>query len=91
MLAVLIWILLGGLVGCLAGMVVRSPSFSCLGDVIVGITGALLGGIVLTLLLPGEYSFSGLNLGSLLMAVLGAIILLLILRAVGWGTRGSSL
>jgi uncharacterized membrane protein YeaQ/YmgE (transglycosylase-associated protein family) len=88
MLSLLTWILIGGLAGWLAGIVVRRPSFGCIGDIVVGMAGAIIGGFMLSLLLPGEYAFSGLSLGSLLMALLGAIILLLVLRAVGWGAHG---
>lgn len=88
MLSLLFWLLIGGLVGWLAGLVVRSRSRGYIGDILVGMVGAFLGGVVLSLLLPGEYTFSSINLGNLLMALLGAIILLLIVRAVGWGTRG---
>jgi len=50
-------------------------------DIIVGIVGAILGGALLTLLLPGAFAFSGFNLGSLIVAFIGAVILLLIVRA----------
>lgn len=91
MLSLLFWLLIGGLAGWLAGLIVHGRSLDYMGDILVGVVGAFLGSVVLSLLLPGEYTFSSINLGSLLMALLGAIILLLIVRAVGWGTRGRRL
>jgi uncharacterized membrane protein YeaQ/YmgE (transglycosylase-associated protein family) len=87
MLSLLFWMLIGGLTGWLTGLVVHSRLRGYIGDILVGMMGAFLGGVVLSLLLPGEYTFPDFNLGSLLMALLGAMILLLVVRAVGWGTR----
>ncbi len=85
---IIAWIVIGGLAGWLAGLVVKNPSFGLLGDIIVGIVGALIGGFVVSLLLPGQFGFTGFNIGSLIIAFIGAVILLLILRAVGFGSRG---
>jgi len=43
-----------------------------LADIIVGIVGAILGGLVLSLLLPGTFGFTGFNFGSLVVAFVGA-------------------
>jgi hypothetical protein len=42
------------------------------GDIIVGIVGAFIGGFVLSLLLPGAFGLTGFNLGSLVVAFIGA-------------------
>ncbi|HEV8191799.1 MAG TPA: GlsB/YeaQ/YmgE family stress response membrane protein [Ktedonobacterales bacterium] len=49
--------------------------------------GAILGGLLLSLLLPGTFGLTGFNVGSLIVAFIGAVVLLLILRAIGWGRR----
>jgi uncharacterized membrane protein YeaQ/YmgE (transglycosylase-associated protein family) len=87
MFSLVTWMLIGGLVGWAAGMIIRGPSLGCIGDVVVGMVGALLGGVVLSLLLPEVYPLTDFHLGSLLMALLSAVILLLLARAVVWGTR----
>jgi uncharacterized membrane protein YeaQ/YmgE (transglycosylase-associated protein family) len=78
----LAWVIVGGIAGWLASLVVRGTGLGLLGDIIVGVIGAFLGGFLLSLLLPGTFSFSGFNLGSLLIAFIGAVLLLLIVRAV---------
>jgi uncharacterized membrane protein YeaQ/YmgE (transglycosylase-associated protein family) len=77
---ILAWIIVGGIAGWLASLVVRGGGMGIIGDVIVGIVGALIGGFVLSLLLPGTFGFTGFNLGSLIIAFIGAVILLFIVK-----------
>jgi uncharacterized membrane protein YeaQ/YmgE (transglycosylase-associated protein family) len=79
----LVWIIVGGIAGWLASLVVQGTGLGVLGDIVVGIIGAVLGGFLLSILFPSSVSFSGLNLTSFLVAFFGAIVLLLILRALG--------
>ena len=75
----LLWFLLIGLVaGWLAGQIMEGGGFGVVGDLIVGVIGALLGGWLFGLL----GIFGGGLLGSLIVATLGAILFLVILRAV---------
>jgi uncharacterized membrane protein YeaQ/YmgE (transglycosylase-associated protein family) len=73
----IIWFLLIGLcAGWLAGKVVKGGGFGLVGDLIVGVIGALIGGFLF-----GQLGISqGGLIGELLAATVGAIILLLILR-----------
>lgn len=69
----LIWMLLiGALVGFLAGKIMKGSGFGALGNIVVGIVGSILGGFVFGLL--GIYS--GSLIGSLIMSVIGACLLL---------------
>src|SRR5215467_3794200 len=68
----LVWIIVGGIAGWLASLVVQGTGMGIVGDIIVGIVGALIGGFVLSLLLPGTFGISGFNLGSLIVAFVGA-------------------
>jgi len=77
---ILAWIIVGGIAGWLAGLVVRGTGLGIVGDIIVGIVGALIGGFVLSLLLPGTFGFTGFNIGSLIIAFIGAVILLFIVK-----------
>src|SRR5215471_7031037 len=78
----LAWVIVGGIAGWLASLVVRGTGLGLLGDIIVGVIGAFIGGFLLSLLLPGTFSFSGFNLSSLIISFIGAVLLLLIVRAV---------
>jgi uncharacterized membrane protein YeaQ/YmgE (transglycosylase-associated protein family) len=86
-LNILAWIIVGGIAGWLASLVVQGTGLGILGDIIVGIVGALIGGFIISLLLPGSFGFSGFSIGSLIIAFIGAVILLLILRLLGVGRR----
>ena len=87
MINILAWIIVGGIAGWLASLVVEGSGLGILGDIIAGIVGALIGGFIVSLLLPGSFGFTGFNIGSLIIAFIGAVILLLILRLVGVGRR----
>jgi uncharacterized membrane protein YeaQ/YmgE (transglycosylase-associated protein family) len=87
LLNILAWIIVGGVAGWLAGLVVQGTGLGVIGDIIVGIVGALIGGFIVSLLLPGTFGFTGFNIGSLIIAFIGAVILLLILKAFGVGRR----
>ncbi|MDA8095355.1 MAG: GlsB/YeaQ/YmgE family stress response membrane protein [Betaproteobacteria bacterium] len=76
----LLWFILIGLVaGWLAGVLVKGGGFGALGDIIVGVIGALIGGYVFSAL--GAFPGGGL-LGSLIVATVGAVILIVLLRLV---------
>ncbi len=77
------WILFGLVAGALARLFVRgSERIGCLGTLAVGIAGALIGGLIGEVLLGEEIRFRW-DLGPFLLAVAGAILLLLALRALG--------
>ncbi len=75
-----VWFILIGLAaGWLAGQVMKGGGFGVLGDIVVGVIGALLGGFLFRTL--GVSAGGGL-LGSLVVATIGAIVLLLLLRLI---------
>ncbi|MDX1413270.1 MAG: GlsB/YeaQ/YmgE family stress response membrane protein [Candidatus Promineifilaceae bacterium] len=83
------WIVLGGLVGWVASKIMGSSrQQGCIMDVVVGVVGAFLGGLGYNLLTGQGLSFTSafdLNTGlivSFLVAVVGAVVLLLIVRAI---------
>ena len=71
---ILLWIVLGALAGWLAGMIMGGERRGWLGNILVGILGAALGGMVASLL--GLGGVDGFNLYSLLVAVGGSCLLL---------------
>lgn len=77
-MGILIWIVFGALVGWVASRVMGS-SGGLVWDVIVGIIGAVLGGWLMSFL--GQSGVTGFNLYSFLVALLGAVVLIAIMRA----------
>ena len=76
---ILIWILFGGLAGWIASMFAgTNEEQGIFANIIVGIIGAFLGGFIATRL--GADGVTGFNLQSFVVAVLGAVIFLVILK-----------
>lgn len=82
---IIAWIVVGLIAGALASRVVEGRGLGCLGDIIVGVVGAFLGSFVLGLIIQGNYVFE--LLGSVVVAFVGSVIFLLIIRLVT-GRRG---
>lgn len=80
-MGLLAWIILGGLAGWLAGMMMSGGGYGILGNIIIGIVGAVLGGFLASALFRVPDAVNGLNVASLIVAVLGAVILIWIIRA----------
>jgi uncharacterized membrane protein YeaQ/YmgE (transglycosylase-associated protein family) len=77
------WIVFGALAGWVASMIAGDNARQgWLGNIIVGIIGAFIGGLIFGLLFGGGQFTLEWNIGSFIAAVIGAIILLFILRAV---------
>ena len=85
----IIWIIIGGILGWLASMVMKTDAQQgILLNIIVGIVGALLGGWLLAPLFgTGTINQNDFSIGSLLVSFLGAVILLAI---VNFFRRGSA-
>lgn len=74
----LLWFLVVGLVaGWLAGVLVKGGGFGAIGDIVVGVIGAVVGGWLFSAL--GASAGGGL-LGSIIVATIGAVVLLFIAR-----------
>ena len=75
----LLWtIIIGILAGFIAGKIVKGHGMGALMDLLVGIVGSVLGGWIFTLLGLAAYGL----IGQLVMATVGAVVLLLIVRAI---------
>ena len=76
------WLILGALAGWIASLIMgTNRQQGCLIDIIVGIIGAFLGGFIFDRLDFGPQA-TGLNLPSLLVAVIGAVVLLFIIKLI---------
>ena len=77
-MGIILWIIFGGLVGWVASMIMGGGK-GLLVDIIVGIVGAILGGWIMSFF--GKTGITGFNLYSFLIALLGAVILVAIVKA----------
>jgi uncharacterized membrane protein YeaQ/YmgE (transglycosylase-associated protein family) len=69
------FLLIGGIAGWLAGLFMKGRGFGILGNVVVGVIGALLGGFLFRLL---GLSSDGSILGTLVVSFVGAVVLLVV-------------
>ncbi|MFM9850876.1 MAG: GlsB/YeaQ/YmgE family stress response membrane protein [Hyphomicrobiaceae bacterium] len=74
-----IWLVIGAIAGWLAGQVMSGGGFGLVGDVIVGIIGAVVAGLLLPQL--GIYIGGGL-IGAIINAFIGACAVLFVLRLI---------
>lgn len=80
-MGILGWIIIGALAGWIASMLTGNDGKMGAGaNIAVGIVGGFVGGIVMNLV--GGSGITGFNLWSLLVAVVGAVILLWIVNAI---------
>ncbi len=82
---ILAWIVVGLVAGLLARWIVRDDRSGCLYTVAVGVLGALIGGALMQA--SGRDGINDFSLRSLGVAALGAILLLLVLQAIGGRSR----
>jgi uncharacterized membrane protein YeaQ/YmgE (transglycosylase-associated protein family) len=76
---ILIWIVLGAVAGWIAGMIMKS-SHGIIEDVILGVVGAFIGGFIFNFF--GQPGVTGLNIYSIVVAVIGAVILIFLGRII---------
>jgi uncharacterized membrane protein YeaQ/YmgE (transglycosylase-associated protein family) len=74
------WIIVGLLAGWLAGIVMKGSGYGLVGDLLLGLIGAVVGGWLFGLILPSAEP-SGL-IGSIIVATIGAIVLVAIVRLI---------
>jgi len=79
-MSVLGWILFGLITGFIASKIVNSRGEGCLIDIALGLVGALVGGVLFSAL--GEHIFWRFSLGSMFVAIIGAVIVLVVYHAI---------
>lgn len=82
-MGILSWIIVGLIAGWLAGLVVKGGGFGVLGDIILGIVGALIGGFIASAIFHVADPVSGINVTTIVIAFIGAVIVIWLLRALG--------
>jgi uncharacterized membrane protein YeaQ/YmgE (transglycosylase-associated protein family) len=81
------WLIIGLIAGWLASMIMGRGGYGVVGDIVVGIVGAFIGGLIAGLLnISGPAAGNPFSWASLIFAIIGAIILIAIVRALS-GSR----
>ena len=84
MVGIIVWLVVGGIVGWLASLVMRTDGQQgILLNIVVGIVGAFIGGLILN---RGTINEAPLNLTAFLVSLLGAIVLLAVVNLVRRGS-----
>ena len=81
-MGILAWLVVGLIAGFLASQVMRGGGYGLIGDIIVGAVGAVIGGFLAANLLNMPDAVTGINVTSILVAFVGAVILIALLRMV---------
>ena len=76
MMKLILFLLIGAMAGWLAGKMTKGKGFGFLGNMVVGVIGAFIGGFLFTVI--GIVAFG--LIGSLIMAVIGALVFLWLIR-----------
>jgi len=79
-MGILAWIVVGLIAGWLASQVMRGGGYGLIGDIIVGIVGALIGGFLAATFLKMPNAVNGINITSILVAFIGTVNLITILQ-----------
>jgi uncharacterized membrane protein YeaQ/YmgE (transglycosylase-associated protein family) len=83
MINLLIWLVVGGIIGWLASIIMRTDAQQGIFlNIIVGIVGAFLGGLIIS---GGSINNAPLNVTSFIVSLLGAVVLLAIVNLVRRG------
>ncbi|MBI3942840.1 MAG: GlsB/YeaQ/YmgE family stress response membrane protein [Chloroflexi bacterium] len=80
-MGLLTWLIVGLIAGWLTGQVMKGGGYGVVGDIVVGILGAMLGGFLASTFLGIPDPITGFNITTLVVAFLGAVVLVMIIRA----------
>jgi uncharacterized membrane protein YeaQ/YmgE (transglycosylase-associated protein family) len=84
-MSILTWIILGLVSGFIASKIVNKKGEGILLDIVLGIVGALVGGWIFAAI--GHSGVTGMNLYSILVSIIGAVLVLVVYHALTRGSR----
>ena len=85
-MSIIAWIILGLIAGFIGSKIVQGSGQGFFLNIALGIVGALVGGFLYSAILGGE-GVTGVNIGSIIVSIIGAIIVLWVYNAVVAGRR----
>jgi uncharacterized membrane protein YeaQ/YmgE (transglycosylase-associated protein family) len=86
-MGIISWLVVGAIAGYLAGFLVKGDeSLGVIGHIVLGIVGAIVGGFIAGLITGGDY-ISGINIGTIIVAVIGAVVVVIGYNMIRGNTR----
>ncbi len=79
-MGIISWLLVGMVAGWVAGLVMKGKGFGLIGNMVIGVVGALVGGWLAGSLFSIHQPITGFNLSTIIVAFLGAVIVLYVAR-----------
>ena len=87
-MGIIAWLVLGAIAGYLAGFLVKGDEgLGVIGHVVLGIVGALVGGFLASVLFNKDAINGALDIGSIVVATIGAILTVVVVSAVTGRSR----
>src|SRR5215470_10448137 len=80
MMSIIGWVILGLVAGFIASKIVNKQGAGIFLDIVLGIVGAIVGGFLFTLI--GAAGVTGFNIWSMIVAIVGAVVVLLLYHAI---------
>lgn len=74
------WILVGLIAGAIAGRIARGKGYGCLGDIILGLIGSFIGGLIFSLFVNSTKPLG--FLASVGVSIVGALVVILLFRLI---------
>ncbi|KVD40534.1 hypothetical protein WK59_13490 [Burkholderia ubonensis] len=75
----IVWLIIGGVAGWLAGLIVKGSGFGIVVDILVGIAGAVIGGWIASAI---GVSLGGGIVSAIVVAIVGAVVLLFLINLI---------
>ena len=86
-MGIISWLVVGAIAGYLAGFLVKGDeSYGLIGLIVLGIVGAIVGGFLAGIVTGGDY-ITGINISTIIVAIIGAVIAVIVWNAVTGRTR----
>jgi uncharacterized membrane protein YeaQ/YmgE (transglycosylase-associated protein family) len=87
-MSIIAWIVLGAIAGYLAGFIVKGDEgLGIIGHIVLGIVGALVGGFLASVLFNRQPIDGALDIGSIVVATIGAVITVVVIGAITGRSR----
>jgi uncharacterized membrane protein YeaQ/YmgE (transglycosylase-associated protein family) len=86
-MSIIAWLVVGAVAGYLAGFIVKGDErYGVIGHIVLGVIGALVGGFLVGLLTGEDYT-TGINITTIVVAVIGAVIAVVVFNAITGRSR----